>query len=508
MPQTQNFVPRQALVAIVCWLSLLTFAACEKQNANDAKSAGAATELEAARQESGAARDPGGAISPRSVVLIGIDTLRADHLGLYGAERATSPFLNETASEAAVFEWAFATAAWTLPSFASMLTGLDPAAHGAGVPLRGDEDSKLRPAARPGVRQRTRLDPSVRTLAEQLAAHGMSTLAVLQNPNLDPTFGLNRGFDVYDFDGAVRRDGRHADAVVDRALQLLDERDGEPFFMFLQFQDPHLTYDAPVPHRGKFTRELEAQFAFPVEGVRKLRERFHEMPHEEREFIEAAYDEEISFVDAQIRRLMLALAERGLDDQTLVILSADHGEEFFDHGGFEHGHSNYNELIRVPLMVWGPGVESGRALGPASVADIPPTILDALGLQVPGDTFGVSLWPAVSDPASEAGKAVVESLAGRLVVASGVLYGPALRSGIRWPHKLIERPEDGKLLLFDLVADPAEQFDLSTSLPDKARALRDELRTTTEAYGANTRRETVNLDSETEERLRALGYVE
>ncbi|MFQ5416393.1 MAG: sulfatase [Myxococcota bacterium] len=435
--------------------------------------------------------------TPRSIVLIGVDTLRVDHLGLYGARRATSPFLDRVAGKAHVFDRAFATSPWTLPSFASMLTGLDPTAHGAGIVVRDDPAAAFGPD-RIGPKRRTKLDPAVRTLAEQLTSGGLATLAVVQNPNLDPAYGIDRGFDIYDHyeDGRKRR----ADAAIDRALELLDGLGGQRFFLFLHLIDPHLSYDAPPPARGRFTGEIDVDLELPIEGYRRLQRDYLHFSPMEWKFVEAAYDEEIAFVDQQLETFFAGLRKRGLEDDTLVILTADHGEEFLEHGGFEHGHTLYNELLHVPFLVWGPGVVARRQSLPISVADVAPTILDAVGLGVPDGIAGRSLWAVLSGHTQRAPS--------RVLFARGTLYGPELRAAIRWPFKLVERPEDGMVQLFDLDQDPAERVDLSESDRERTRELRSDLDQHIETGAHGRRLEIVDPGSELLEDLRELGYVE
>ena len=165
---------------------------------------------------------------------------------------------------------------------------------------------------------------------------------------------------------------RRADVVVDHALEWVDRQEGGDFFLFVHFFDPHMNYGAPEPWGGLFTSEIEADFSLPVTGHRALRNNAATLQPARKKFVEAAYDEEVRFVDAQIERFVTALKERGIWEDTLVIFTGDHGEEFFEHGGFEHGHTMYNEVIRVPLVVWGPGIVAQRNSTPVSIADIAP----------------------------------------------------------------------------------------------------------------------------------------
>ena len=437
-----------------------------------------------------------GSPEPARVILIGVDTLRADHLGTYGHTRSTSPFIDTLAEQGVVFEQTFATSPWTLPSFASIFTGRPMSGHAAGIDTTTSDEEW--DEAQVGTYGRAKLDPGVATIAEVISAAGIATIAVAQNPYMDPIFGLDRGFDEYDYSRGENAEKRRADVVVDHALDWVDRQEGGDFFLFIHFFDPHMNYGAPEPWGGLFTSEVEGGFSLPVTGHRALRSNAANLPPARKKFIEAAYDEEVRFVDAEIERFVNALKERGIWEDSLVIFTGDHGEEFFEHGGFEHGHTMYNEVIRVPLVVWGPGIVAGRNPSPVSIADIAPTILDALGLEVFEGTMGKSLWPLLTRG---------EELSGRLLVAEGALWGPDTRAGIAWPHKVILDLESGQARLFDLISDPGEQQDLGG---DSALAgtLLERLEMQILASARNVRHQGVELDPEMVRRLRSLGYIQ
>jgi len=437
-----------------------------------------------------------GAPAPTRVILIGVDTLRADHLGTYGHTRPTSPFLDALSEQGVVFEQTFATSPWTLPSFASIFTGRPMSGHAAGIDTTTSDEEW--DEAQVGTYDRAKLDPGVATIAEVISAAGIPTIAVAQNPYMDPIFGLDRGFDEYDYSRGENAEKRRADVVVDHALEWIDRQEGDDFFLFVHFFDPHMNYGAPEPWGGLFTSEVGGDFGLPVTGHRALRNNAANLPPARKEFIAAAYDEEVRFVDAEIERFVVALKERGIWDESLVIFTADHGEELFEHGGFEHGHTMYNEVIRVPLVVWGPGIAAGRNTTPVSIADIAPTILDALGLDVFEGTMGKSLWPLLTRG---------EDLPQRLLVAEGALWGPDLRAGIAWPHKVILDLESGQVRLFDLSSDPREQEDLGGESA-LARTLLDRLEMQILASSQNVRHQGVELDPEMVRRLRSLGYIQ
>jgi arylsulfatase A-like enzyme len=414
------------------------------------------------------------------VVLIVVDTLRADHLGAYGYERPTSSHLDAWARQGKLFEQSFATSSWTLPSFGSLFTGELPSRHGA------------------GIRKWGRLDAGVPVLSEILREHGYATGAIVNNPTVAPEFGLDRGFDSYDYDPGDNKVSRRADRVVDTALLWIDRRDDARFFLVVHFFDPHMRYDAPLPQRGRFTRDLASQLALPVAQFFEIRRGELELDDSDREFVSAAYDEELAFVDQEIERLRFGLESRGLLDSSLVILTADHGEELFDHGGFEHGHAMWQEILHVPLVFWGPGVRPGREPVPVSLVDVVPTILDALGIEHGLDMEGRSLWPNLTADVP---------LPVRTLYAEGIFWGPERQAMVRWPYKLVGKPDKGLLRLVDLAADPKERspLGLSTRL---AAELHAEL-VAHLAAAARRRGETAraHVEDETREQLRSLGYI-
>lgn len=416
---------------------------------------------------------------PDNVLLVVVDTLRADHLGAYGAERPTSPAFDAWAAEGLLFERAWATSPWTLPSVASILTGLEPARHGAGRPRRDA-----------GKRNFTGLADGVETLAERLAAAGRATGAVVNNPFLHEKFGVARGFESWDYEAAGRTRSRRADESVDAALAWLDRVGDRPWLLLVHLFDPHLAYDAPAPYLGRFTGGEP-----PAERRRKpswIRDRLRRGGFDLAP-LTAAYDEEILFVDSQLERLRRGLEERDLAGRTLVVLTSDHGEELGDHGGFEHGHSVYDELLRVPLVLVGPGIEPGRIRAPVGLVDLAPTVLAALGLEAPPELPGVSLLGA--PPAA------------RTLVAERTLYGEEEKAAMRWPWKLQWSPRSGAALLFDLEADPGERVDLAAQEPEVTQRMR-ALLEALERAGERTRGGAPALDAETERELRSLGYVD
>jgi arylsulfatase A-like enzyme len=426
---------------------------------------------------------------PRSAIIIVIDALRADHLGTYGYQRPTSPHLDEWAREGRVFERAYSTSTWTLPSLASLHTGQFPSRHGAG--MSGFDV--------PNAIAVNRLSSGVPTLAEAFAARGFTTGAAVNNPLLEPAFGLDRGFQTYDHPGDRGRAARRADEMVDRAVALVDRWRDRSFFLLLHFIDPHMDYDAPAPFGGRFSAAYTSQLSRPVGDINRLRQRLSELTDDDREFIKAAYDEEIAFVDQQLGRLRSALATRGVLGRSLMMVTADHGEEFFEHGGLEHGHAMWEEVLHVPFIIWGPGVRAGREASPVSLADVKPTLLEWIGVSPPAALDGVSLWPNLTTGAA---------IAGRTLLAEGRIYGRAERMMLRWPLKVVVDEQLRPQRVTDLSVDPGEQRNLLDTVPEAADPLVADLRARLAAVTPNaTSQQPKGLDPGVLERLRSLGYI-
>jgi arylsulfatase A-like enzyme len=385
--------------------------------------------------------------APRNLVVISVDTLRADHLGVYGYGRDTSPRIDALASDGTVFEQAMSTAPWTLPSHVSMLTGLYPSQH------RVHDDGG-------------RLAPEVPTLAARFADAGFHTFAVVSHIYVASPFGLDRGFAVFDDSllegGAINPRG---DAVVDRFVQLLDAHLGGsvetsapaaggpeaaraalPFFAFVHFFDPHWDYGAPPPFARRFVPGgYEGRIDGSYESMVPFLRTNAVMSEEDREALVGFYDGEIAYVDAQVGGLLDALDARGLRGSTTIVLTADHGEEFKEHKRLGHGRTLFDEQLHVPLIVAGhPRLDRGRRSGLVSLVDLTPTLLDLFGLAPIETATGRSLArPQKPEP--------------RFVFAESIRFGIDVRA-VRSPHhKLIDVRSNDRKLFYDLAADPGEQ---------------------------------------------------
>lgn len=429
----------------------------------------------------------GGNSGPRALVLVVVDTLRPDHMSLYGYDRPTTPELERWAEQGVVYERAFTTAPWTLPGIGSIVTGLLPSRHGGGRVRFEDGEQKVSGMLR-----------GIPTVMSYLQEAGLATGGIGNAIYINGGFGFDRGFDHYDWEGASDSDVRTADVTVDIALDWVDERGTEPFFLFVHMFDPHRHYDAPEPFRGRFTDRFADRYGETL-ATRESRDRAEDELHWE--FIEAAYDEEIAFVDHEVARLLDGLRQRDLWDEALVVFTADHGEAMDEHGTPGHGRTLYDEVLRVPLVVWSPGARPGRRDDPVSTVDIAPTLLAAAGVD-----------PENTDPRM-GGLALGENLAPGAPLPQRMLFAERifdasheLKAIIRWPHKAIIDPESQHRELYDLATDPAEEENLWGQRSDEFYDFLAAMQQLREAERA-ARADLQDLDPEIVESLRALGYV-
>jgi len=438
--------------------------------------------------------------SPPNIVLVTIESLRADHVGAYGYPRATTPSLDALAGEATVYENAASVTSWTLPSHASIFTGLYPAAHGV-------------------VAYDHRLDDSQTTLAEVLRDAGYQTAAVVSGPFLRSIHNLDQGFELYD-QSVTHPDGNraaHADVTnpaVERIVEsfLRRGRDGErPFFLFLYLWDVHYDYIPPPPYDTIFVPDRARRVDLRDYEISSLVTA--DSPQAELDYVVAEYDGEIAATDALLGRLFGVLKELGLWDDTAIVVTADHGEEFFEHGHKGHRNSLYGESLHVPLIVKLPGQRlAGRRAETVSLIDLFPTILGIARVEETPYHHGRSLiephegerrplffelkteWEG-SDPTT-----------GERGMVSDLWL--AVRDG---DYKLILERNDGRRELYDLVADPDEQAPLDSDpgkqFPDLDREIGEFLESMKTDSKRWSRSAPIELSPEDEKRLRSLGYL-
>jgi arylsulfatase A-like enzyme len=422
-----------------------------------------------------------------SIVLIVVDTLRADHLGCYGADPRATPALSALAARGVQFRTTLAASSWTGPSVCAIVTGRYPdhvGVHGLRDPL---------PA-------------SAVTFAQRLKAVGYRTGAVVSNPLAGPAYGYDRGYDSFHLERyrVKSKEGRAlpaftADQVTDRALEWLRApAESGPFFLYVHYTDPHEPYLPPPPWKprsfagdGRIDRQFLLDVAF--KGAPLLPSQL--------EAIRARYEGEVAFTDHEVGRLIEALPAG-----TLVAFTGDHGEELREHGGFLHGFTLFHEVVRVPLLIAGPGVPAGRVVEEgASQVDIVPTLLDLAGLdgsdaaEAPGFD-GRSLTPLFRTPPAP--------------VAPRPLFAMLEKGRRRWYvvqqgqwvlHYFARRK---KPVLFDLEADPAEQHNVAAEHPEVVESLLHAYRERMRHAATPAAPVDPKLRKQLEEELRGIGYVE
>ncbi|HLY37740.1 MAG TPA: sulfatase, partial [Candidatus Binatia bacterium] len=422
-----------------------------------------------------------------NVVVYVIDTLRADHLGCYGYTHPTSPRIDAFARSAVRFGHAVAQSSWTLPSIASILTGMTPPLHGAVSP----ENAIAR---------------EVPTLAQILRAQGYTTVAFVTNYLGSGVFGLDRGFATYRF-YRERGDRRSAvylgsEALVRRVVHWLQHASGGPFLLYVHATDPHFPYVPPRRYAVDFLSPAMMRLlpdaiatARPLHnGNQEWGTRPAPLTEREVDVLRDAYDGDIRMADESFGRLLDAVAAHGMLDDTIVVLTSDHGEEFLEHGGVAHGQTLYAETLDVPLLVRLPKARDGGTVVDALArqVDILPTILDVAGVPAPPGLSGSSLFrPRVG--AVEAHASL--RLAGRAIDA---LVGDG------W--KVVrdeDRPPEARFEVYRTDGDPGEHADRSATEGDllgHARTRLEEL--------ATPRLPGPRVPEERLERVRSLGYVD
>ena len=443
--------------------------------------------------------------SPDVLVLL-VDTLRADRLGAYGGRQGLTPFLDSLAQRGFVFRNTYAQSSWTDPSVAALFTS------------RYQSQTRI-------TSFRAVLGDDEITLAEVLRQHGYATGAFIANFLLRKDLGYSQGFDRYETYARSATDAQgnrtflkeRAPRIDREALAWLDgvrrDQPGKPVFLYLHYMEPHAPYDPPQADvdrvlQGRPQPDLEAVNArmripnlgtFSDEMVRQIRD---------------LYDAEVTSLDAELRNLFAALAERHFLDNGIVVLVADHGEEFYEHGIVGHHQTLFEEVLRVPLIVLVPGHHTGAAIEPiVSLTDVAPTLLDLAGIPAPASFEGGSLRGVMGLPAP-AGGAVPRSA----LPVTGVAFSELIKNGEQRqrPHErtVITKTDklitdvDGQREFYDLAKDPGETNPDALAEDTRSRLsaqLAEFVAHVSERAAPSSTRE---MDEETRERMRALGYQE
>ena len=384
-----------------------------------------------------------GPSKPLNVVLIVVDTLRADHLGVYGYDRDTSPHIDALARESVLFKHAIAAAPWTTPSVASMMTSQYPSVLGI----------RKHPVSLP---QRFPL------LSEILKQHGYTTHGIISALMISGQLGFSRGFDVYDEEAVMGRGGISSPAVADKATAFLSQDHARPFFLFVYMFDPHYNYIGHPPDDYLSGYQGPVRSGMPIDELWATR---HSLSKQDIQKVVALYDSEIRFTDRFIGSIVATLKANGLYDNTLLVVTADHGEEFMERGWIGHSVTVFQELIHVPLIIRRPS-ESPRAVAtPVGLIDIMPTILRYLGLTPPDNVAGRIL--DLDDPGQIEVRPIFSETFNDKPKRPNPEEPLALRTVILNGRKLIHDATHDVTRLYDLATDPDEQHDLSDVAGDE-----------------------------------------
>lgn len=390
--------------------------------------------------------------------MIVVDTLRPDRLGAWGQVRGTSPHIDELASQSIRFSRATSQAPWTTPSTASLLTSLYP--HELGI--------ETEPNTVP--------DQAI-LLPELLRDEGYQTFGVVSSSFLSRQWNFDQGFSRFEDENVSGLLSITSPEVTKAAIKMIQRRDpAQPFFLFVHYFDPHFHYN----DHSKFDFSDVKNKARPSET--------------EAGQLFDAYDSEVGFTDHHIGKLLEYFRKQDLFDEALIVFTADHGEEFLEHGGWKHAHSLYEEVIHVPLLLKLPRSRTGRVEDKqVGLIDVFPTIAEVLGIDVEHPISGASLF-------TEAEVRPVFSETSRNNNLQAVIYRG---------HKAIVDLTDGeKWQLYDLSSDPGERLDLAEIRVELLQELKEEVRRWRENTRTATEAESLVLDAEQTEQLRALGYLE
>ncbi len=430
-----RFGIRRAFVSGVCTLAVATLISCNSSPKHPASAT---------------------ALKPINVVLITLDTVRADHLHCYGSEKIKTPNIDALAASGVLFEKAVAQTPLTQPSHASMFTGQNPNVHN----VRDTGGFALQ--------------PSSITMSTILQRRGWDTAGFISASVLTKMFGFNQGFATYDdqLDHRNSRDPvstRAADVTADHAIRWLQQQSGKPFFLWVHFYDAHFPYDPPAEFRKQY-------------------------PHD-------PYDAEIAFEDQQLGRLLEAVKQKSPRQETLIVLLSDHGEGLGDHGEYDHGVFLYDSTVRIAWIMSGPGVPAGvHVQQQAREIDLLPTVLDLMGGHPSSSVQGTSLVPAFSGKTVPSNYSYEETLYPKINMGWSELRGIHTA---HWMYIRAPRPE-----LYDLDRDPGELNNVIDTHPKEYRELDAQLKKVSRLGNSGT--ETVEfkqMDQQTMNELKSLGYT-
>lgn len=435
-----------------------------------------------------------------NVILVSIDTLRPDHLGCYGYDRAVSPTIDRLAEEGVLFKSVFSSTTWTLPAHMAMLTSLPDLVHGV-------------------VSEGFLLDEQRITLAEILKSKGYNTFGVFTGPFLLPRWGFSQGFDKYIdatlYDKALEgaemlnaaERGRTTPGAMEEVKIILETNKNHPFFLFLHLFDVHPDFDPPPPYDTFFDPDYQGN----VSGKDIMNNPLinKDMPIRDLEHLQALYDGEIRFVDEQgIAKLLELLSDNKILDNTLLAITSDHGEEFFEHGVFGHRQNLFDTTLRIPLIFWCPQLfAAGKTVDQqVRIIDIMPTILDLIGISQSPEGLGKSLVSLINGSEKEA---IFTPLFAE--VQSRSWYLETLRTE---NYKFIRDHKQQRKYYYDLKQDQLELAPLTDEMDPSFQSAEEQYLSRRFALVSYKKKlpwgdsnKSPELDTELKERLKSLGYI-
>jgi arylsulfatase A-like enzyme len=426
-----------------------------------------------------------------NIIVITVDALRADHLGVYGYSRPTSPSIDAFAKDAVVVSDGVSQAPYTKASMASFLTGLYPTAHKTFTTNVAFAQLMTTGAAKSGLPSTDVLSPEVQTLPEALRDAGYETFALTSNPYLIPDFGFAQGVEHFRF---ITEHGEFASAkfVLAEALKALDGRSKRPFFLWVHLMEPHSPYAPPEPYRSMFPPLTPPH---PIDrSVIPAWIRIGDS--RDLNLYVARYDGEIRTADAAIGSFFDELRRRRLWDRTLTVVTADHGESFMEHGVLEHNTWLYDELVHVPLIIRIPGIAPRRLRTQMQLVDLYPTLARIAGAKVPNGPHGRDHVPELQGRAAPKSYAYSEIVGRRF----------AMRT---LEFKYISSLQGGRQF-FDLRVDPREQHNLAPRQTQRVEQLERELQRIVAMAvksGESVRGQSSPVPPEILKRLQSLGYI-
>jgi arylsulfatase A-like enzyme len=440
-----------------------------------------------------------------NMILVLVDTLRVDYLGTYGFKGDVSPNIDKLAAESLRFTHYFSVAPWTKPSVASLFTSLYPQVHGI-----TNHEGKYWGDGAPGTQVGV-LPQAAVTLAERLRDRGYRTAAFVANPWLAKRYGFDQGFELYDDHESGHRNNvsELADDVMDWLGRL---RPDEPYFLYLHVMDVHAPYSAnrqdfnalrqsPSVATGRHLAKMELPEA-RYTNLEVTADWASDAQRHELAYWRTRYASGIRGFDRRFGALLDDLRRGGYIDRSYVMLTADHGEELYDHGDWSHGHNLYDHQTHVPFLVRKPGASGKGKTVDATVesVDLMPTLLEIAGAEPVPEIQGRDVSGLISGWSGSGREAAF---------STGTQRFPGLYSWRTESHRLVFNADNGEAKLFDLNGDPTEHNDMSMARPELVQEMRDHLmaRIQESITHGSLRRETTDMTPEQQKRLRALGYL-